>query len=118
VAEAPQKTGREKLNARKLNPEGGRASGIKTAAGSRSFSAAKSRNPMEVKITRIGTSAGIILPKAALERLHAEKGQKLFLTEVPGGLRISRFNPEFKRQMRYAYEAMDLFPDALKELAK
>ena len=74
---------------------------------------------MEVTITRVGTSAVIILPKAALQQLHAERGQKLFVTEAPGGgLRISRFNPEFERQMRYAYEAMDLFPDALKELAK
>jgi putative addiction module antidote len=75
--------------------------------------------PMQVTITTIGTSAGIILPKAALQQLHAEKGQKLFVTEAPGGgLRISRFDPEFERQMRYAYEAMDRFPDALKELAK
>jgi antitoxin component of MazEF toxin-antitoxin module len=75
--------------------------------------------PMQVTVTTIGTSAGIILPKAALQQLHAEKGQKLFVTEAPGGsLRLTKFNPDFERQMRYAYEAMDLFPDALKELAK
>lgn len=74
---------------------------------------------MEVTVTTIGTSAGIILPKAALQELHVEKGQKLFITQAPGsGLRISRHNPEFGSQMRHAYEAMDLFPDALKELAK
>lgn len=74
---------------------------------------------MEVTITRIGSSAGIVLPRAALQQLHAEEGQKLLVTEAPGGsLRISRFDPELARQMRYAYEAMDLFPDALKELAK
>ncbi len=75
--------------------------------------------PMQLTITTVGTSAGIILPKAALQQLRAEKGQKLFVTEAPGGgLRLSRFDPDFERQMRYAYEAMDLYPDALKELAK
>jgi antitoxin component of MazEF toxin-antitoxin module len=77
------------------------------------------RKPMEVTITKVGTSAGIILPKAALQKLHARKGQKLFVTEAPGGgLRISRYNGEFERQMRHAYEAIDLFPEALKELAE
>ncbi len=75
--------------------------------------------PMQLTITTVGTSAGIILPKAALQQLKAEKGQKLYLSEAPGGsVRLSRFDPEFERQMKHAYEAMDLFPDALKELAK
>lgn len=75
--------------------------------------------PMQLTITTVGTSAGIILPKAALQQLKAEKGQKLYLSEAPGGgVRLSRFDPDFERQMKHAYEAMDLFPDALKELAK
>ncbi len=75
--------------------------------------------PMQLTVTKVGTSAGIILPKAALQQLKVKQGQKVFLTEAPGGgLKLTRFDPEFETQMRHAYEAMDLFPDALKELAK
>lgn len=75
--------------------------------------------PMQLTITTVGTSAGIILPKAALQQLRAEKGHKLYVSEAPGGgVRLSRFDPDFERQMKHAYEAMDLYPDALKELAK
>jgi len=75
--------------------------------------------PLQLTITQVGTSAGIILPKSALQQLQAARGQKLFVTEAPGGgLRLSRFDPDFERQMKHAYEAMDAFPDALKELAK
>ncbi len=75
--------------------------------------------PMQLTITKIGTSAGIILPKAALQQLKAKQGQKVYLTEAPGGgLKLTRFDPEFEEQVRHAYEAMDLYPDAMKELAK
>jgi putative addiction module antidote len=75
--------------------------------------------PAQVTVTRVGTSAGIILPKAVLQQLHVEKGQKLYATEAAGGsIRLSRFDPDFERQMKHALEAMDLYPDALKELAK
>ena len=75
--------------------------------------------PLQVTITTVGTSAGIILPKAVLQQLKAAKGQKLFLSEAPdGSVRLSRFDPAFERQMKHAYEAMDHFPDALKELAR
>jgi putative addiction module antidote len=74
---------------------------------------------MQLTITKIGTSSGIVLPKAALRQLNAKQGQKVYLTEAPGGgLMLSRYDPEFEEQMRCAYEAMDQYPDALKELAK
>ena len=36
-----------------------------------------------VKITTVGNSAGIVLPREVMEKLHVEKGDKLFLTETP-----------------------------------
>lgn len=92
-----------KAKARKGAPRAGQGSGL----------------PAQVTVTRVGTSAGIILPKAVLQQLHVEKGQKLYATEAAGGsIRLSRFDPDFERQMKHALEAMDLYPDALKELAK
>jgi putative addiction module antidote len=36
-----------------------------------------------VKITTIGNSVGIVLPKEILARLHVEKGDTLYITESP-----------------------------------
>jgi len=36
-----------------------------------------------LKLTQIGNSVGVILPKEALSRLKLSKGETLFLTETP-----------------------------------
>ena len=77
------------------------------------------RKPIQVTITKVGTSAGIILPKAVLQHLNAERGQKLFVTEAPdGSVLLTKHDADFESDMKYAYEAMDRFPNAFKELAK
>ena len=38
---------------------------------------------MKLKITSIGNSAGVILPKEVLARLRLEKGDELYLLETP-----------------------------------
>ena len=38
-----------------------------------------------LKLTQIGNSVGVILPKEVLSRLRLEKGQTVFLTETPEG---------------------------------
>ena len=43
-----------------------------------------------VKITTIGNSVGIVLPKEVLNRLHVEKGDMLYLTESPEGDRLPK----------------------------
>ena len=40
---------------------------------------------MELKITRIGNSLGVILPRDLLTRLKLDKGDSVFLTETPDG---------------------------------
>ncbi|HWB97007.1 MAG TPA: AbrB/MazE/SpoVT family DNA-binding domain-containing protein [Bryobacteraceae bacterium] len=71
-----------------------------------------------MKVTTVGNSTGVILPKEVLARLSVKKGDTLFLTEIQDGYRLSPFNPEFERQMQRAYEGMDEYRDALRELAK
>ena len=41
---------------------------------------------MKLKITTIGNSAGVILPKELLARLRLEKGDELFALETPDGI--------------------------------
>ena len=70
------------------------------------------------KVIAIGNSAGIILPKEILARLHVEKGDTLYVTEGPQGLRIAPYNEEFAAQMEAAREVMRENRDVLKRLAE
>ncbi len=73
---------------------------------------------MKLKITTIGSSAGVILPKEALARLKVAKGDSIFLTESPEGFRITPYDPEFEEQMSLARKFMRDRRDVLRELAK
>lgn len=71
-----------------------------------------------LKLTQIGNSLGIILPKEILARLKVEKGDRLFLTDAPYGFRLNNADPAFEVQMKAAEEIMRKRRDALRELAK
>jgi putative addiction module antidote len=73
---------------------------------------------VKLKVTTVGSSAGVVLPKDVLARLRVEKGDTLFLTEAPDGYRITPFDPDFERQMELARQVMGARRDVLKELAK
>jgi putative addiction module antidote len=72
----------------------------------------------QVKVTQIGNSLGVVLPKEVVERLGIARGQMLSLSETTNGLELSAFDPEFEDQMRAAEEIMDRYRDTLRELAK
>lgn len=61
---------------------------------------------MKLKITTIGNSAGVILPKELLSRLRLEKGDELFAVETADGVRLSVFDPELAAQMEVAEQVM------------
>ncbi|MSS76734.1 MAG: AbrB/MazE/SpoVT family DNA-binding domain-containing protein [Methyloglobulus sp.] len=71
-----------------------------------------------LKLTQIGNSTGVVLPKEALENLHVSKGDVIYLTETPDGFRITPYDSEFERQMTVAKEAMKKRRNVLRELAK
>jgi putative addiction module antidote len=61
---------------------------------------------MKLKITTIGNSAGVILPKELLARLRLEKGDELHVLETPDGFRLSAFDPKLAAQMEVAEKIM------------
>lgn len=71
-----------------------------------------------LKVTTIGNSAGVILPKEILERLRVSKGDVLYLVEEPDGYKITPYNEEFVEQMDLAENIMREDKDVLKVLAK
>jgi putative addiction module antidote len=71
-----------------------------------------------LKITQIGNSLGVILPKEVLARLKVEKGDQLFMTEAPDGYRVVNTDPNFAQQMKLAQQIMRKRRHVLRELAK
>lgn len=71
-----------------------------------------------LKITKIGNSAGIILPKELLARLRAGVGDTLFVSEAPDGVRLTAANPDFAAKMELAEAIMREDRDILRVLAQ
>lgn len=71
-----------------------------------------------VKITKIGNSAGIVLPKELLAHLNASVGEVLSVVTTPGGIELRPEEPDFDAQMAAAREVMARRKRALRELAK
>jgi putative addiction module antidote len=71
-----------------------------------------------LKLTQIGNSVGVILPKEILARLKLEKGDTVFVTEAANGVLLTPYSPEFEAQMSEARRIMKKRRDVLRELAK
>lgn len=71
-----------------------------------------------LKLTQIGNSVGVILPKEALARLRLEKGQSVFLTDTPDGFAITPYDPALEEQIQAGRAFMSEFRDTFHQLAK
>lgn len=71
-----------------------------------------------LKLTQIGNSVGVVLPKEALSRLRLEKGQTVFLTETPEGLVLTPYDPALEEQVQAGRAFMKEFRDTFHQLAK
>jgi putative addiction module antidote len=73
---------------------------------------------MKLKITTVGNSAGVILPKDLLARLRLQKGDELFAVETPDGIRLTVFDPTLAEQMEVAEKVMRKRRGLLHKLAE
>jgi putative addiction module antidote len=73
---------------------------------------------MTVKLTTVGNSTGIILPRELLERLRLKKGDALHVLETPNGVELTSFDPVFGHQMDVAERVMREDRDVLRRLAE
>lgn len=72
----------------------------------------------QLKITKIGNSAGVVLPKELLSRLRVGPGDTIYATESPDGVRLTSANPDFEAKMKIAEQIMREDRDILRVLAK
>ena len=73
---------------------------------------------MKLKITTVGNSAGVVLPKELLARLRVSKGDSLYATELPDGVKLTPFDPELAGQMEVAERVMRNRRSLLNKLSK
>ncbi|MBV9777082.1 MAG: AbrB/MazE/SpoVT family DNA-binding domain-containing protein [Acetobacteraceae bacterium] len=71
-----------------------------------------------LRLTQIGNSVGVILPKELLAKLGVGKGDTLYAIDTPEGVRLSTADPEFEAQMEVARRLMKKWRNVLRELAK
>lgn len=76
------------------------------------------RMNIELKITKIGNSAGVVLPKDVLAHLDAAIGQTLSVTKTPNGIELRTPSSDFEAQMEAARAVMARRKQTLRELAK
>ena len=68
-----------------------------------------------LKLTQIGNSVGVILPKEALARL---KGETVFMTETPDGYTLTPYDPALEEEITAGRAFMREFRDTFHQLAK
>ncbi len=73
---------------------------------------------LKVKVTTVGNSMGIVLPREALAKLKVGKGDTLYLVEGPEGLTLTPYRQDFGEQLDAAREVMRRYRNTLRELAK
>ncbi len=71
-----------------------------------------------LKLTQIGNSVGVILPRETLARLKLEKGDTLFMTEATNGVNLTPYDPELEEQLKLGREFMRDYRDTFHQLAK
>jgi len=74
---------------------------------------------IQLTVRKFGNSLGVALPAQAAQVLQVREGDKLFLTEAPGGsFRLTPYDPNFAEAMQVAEGFMRRYKNALRDLAK
>jgi len=71
-----------------------------------------------LKLSQIGNSVGVILPKETLARLKLAKGDTVFMTDVVNGLMFTPYDPDMDQQLALGREFMHDYRETFHQLAK
>jgi len=73
---------------------------------------------VQLKVRKVGNSLGVTLPAEAVQTLRVKDGDELFLTQAPGGFRLTPYDPNFEETMKVAEGFMGRYKNALRKLAE
>ncbi len=71
-----------------------------------------------LKLTKVGTSTGTIIPKEMLARMKVERGDTLFAIETKEGYLITPYDPAIAEQLDAGRAIMKDYRETFKALAK
>ncbi len=71
-----------------------------------------------LKIRKIGTSLGVVLPKALLTELGVGEGDILYPVRTPDGVSLTQYDPDFAEILDDSRDYMRRHRNAMRELAK
>lgn len=71
-----------------------------------------------LRLTKVGTSTGLVVPKEMLQRLKVEKGDALYAIETADGYLLTPYDPAIEEQLRLGQEFMKEYRETFKALAK
>jgi putative addiction module antidote len=71
-----------------------------------------------LKLTQIGNSVGVVLPKEVLAQLKLQKGDSVFLTEAANGMLLSPYDASIEEELNAGREFMKEYRDTFRALAK
>jgi putative addiction module antidote len=78
----------------------------------------KTSQSTTLKLTRHGTSTGVVIPKEMLARLKVSQGDFLFAIQTAEGYLLTPYNPSIEAQVKEGRSFMKANRDVFKALAK
>ena len=70
-----------------------------------------------LSIRAIGSSSGVVLPKEVLNVLGLKRGDKVYVVKTANGIELSKYDPEFARDMALISDIINKNRNLLKRLA-
>jgi putative addiction module antidote len=71
-----------------------------------------------LKLTAVGTSTGVVIPKEMLNRLKVGRGDTLFVIETPTGYLLTPYDPAVEEELSLGRKFMREYRETFKALAK
>jgi putative addiction module antidote len=71
-----------------------------------------------LKLTAVGTSTGVVIPKEMLNRMKVVRGDKLHVVETPDGYLLTPYDPAVAEQVEAGRAFMKEYRETFKVLAK
>ena len=72
----------------------------------------------QIKLTKVGESLGVELPKDVVDRLRVQRGDTLYVLETRNGIELTPYDPEFDEQLDAANVVLREDSEALRKLAQ
>ncbi len=72
----------------------------------------------KLKLTTVGSSTGVVIPKEMLKNLKLDKGDSLYAVETPDGYVLTPYDPEVEEQIQKGRQFMKQYRETFKALAE